>query len=161
MKKFVKFCFVGVVWSVLLFSVFDFILQGIWNFSLFRLQDWQLLSTFWNEGGVIRSFADYVFVLILIAILPIWIWGWKKALKIKIMALLAKPFDWYSAQKIAEYEQNTARIVLKNLGTSFKKESEEDEIKDELKKIEKDLDNSKLTAQIRDAVNQKISDAKK
>ena len=156
MKKFVKFCFVGVVWSVLLFSVFDFILQGIWNFSLFRLQDWQLLSTFWNEGGVIRSFADYVFVLILIAILPIWIWGWRKALKIKIMALLAN-----AAKKIAEYEQNTARIVLKNLGTSVKKESEEDEIKDELKKIEKDLDNSKLTAQIRDAVSQKISDAKK
>ena len=50
---------------------------------------------------------------------------------------------------------------MKNLGTSVKTESAEDEIKDELKKIEKDLDNSKLTAQIRDAVNQKISDAKK
>ena len=58
MKKFVKFCFVGVVWSVILFSVFDFILQIIWNFSLFSLSDWKLLNTFWNTGGAIRSFAE-------------------------------------------------------------------------------------------------------
>lgn len=161
MKKFVKFYFVGVVWSVILFSVFDFILQIIWNFSLFSLSDWKLLNTFWNTGGAIRSFADYVFVLILLAILPIWVWGWRRALKIKIIPLLLKPYDWYTAKKIAEYEQNTSRIVLKNMGTSVKKESDEDEIKNELKQIEKNLDNSKLTTQIRDTISQKISDAKK
>lgn len=161
MKKFIKFCFVGIIWSAILFSVFDFILQIIWNFSLFNLSDWKLLNTFWNTGGAIRSFADYVFALALLAILPIWVLGWKKALKIKIIPLLMKPLDWFAAKQIEKYEKNSSRIVLKNMGTSVKKESDEDEIKAELKKIEKDLDNAKLTAQIRNSISNKISDTKK
>ena len=53
------------------------------------------------------------------------------------------------------------RIVIKNIGLQEEKESEADIIKKELKNIEKEIDNSKETAKIRENIAGQINQLKK
>lgn len=158
--KILKAIIVGSLWTCVLLFAGNKITLFFWKFNLLSAADWQLIAGFWNRGGVIKTASDYLFVSTLFLIPIIWIAGWKRLMKVKIGTLLLRPFEAYSDWQAKRYENNS-RIVLKNMGTTSVKETPKEKIKSDLKKIEKQIDNNKETAKIRENIGEKISRLKK
>ena len=160
MKKFLRFILIGTIWTALFLVVCLYFFVFVWNFNFLSAQDRQFLVSFWDQGGVIKSYADYLFVFSFVFAFVLWLWGLIKALRTNYWALFLKPFDMFRNWEVRRY-QSSKRVVLKNIGTTIVgAKSEKEEIADKLKKLEKDLDNNKKTDEIREMFKAKFSKPK-
>ncbi len=100
-----------------------YLFKTIWNFNILKAKHWQIISRFWEEGGVINSTQEILFFSTLLLIIPLWYIGLKKALKVSLVKIFFFPFFMYDAYQERKYNKAPKSIVLKNMGTSFTKKS--------------------------------------
>lgn len=150
-KKFLRVCFVGTLWSGLYFSIVYFIMKFFWKFDIFKKQYWKTISRFWNDGGVIDSFSEYTFVITLLAVVPLWIWGWRRAMKVSIARIIFFPIFWYNNYQERKYAQAPKSITLKNMGGGIKARQSPQQVMEEMiasrmpkEKEKKDLNSNKI-----------------
>lgn len=155
--KFLKFIFVGAVWSYFLLSVSLFATIKIWNFNYLSYRSWKIINIFWNEGGSISQPKDYGLFFTLIMLIPLWLLGWRYLYKKNITAFLISPIVWYNKRSLAKYDKDIPRIVLKNMGNTQKVDPKE-VIENKLKHIKTDIDNREKTSDhLREQLKEKIS----
>jgi len=148
--KFIRFCFIGIIWTVLYFSIVHFAIKSIWKFDIFNKKYWDIISAFWDEGGVINSFQEYSFLFVLLAVIPFWIWGWVKANKLSVAKIIFFPFFWYNSYQERKYSRAPKAITLKNMGGSVGTRSPQQAMEDMIasrmpkEKDKKDLNSSKI-----------------
>lgn len=158
MKKFssiIKFIVIESLWTCALLSLCNYLFLRFWKFNLFNSNDWQIIHSFWNNGGKIKSADDLLFFASFIFILILWMWCGKKLYHLKFSELLTLPFEYYSRWELKRYGE-TSRIVIKNIGTVVENKNQNDIIKEKLKEVEKKLDNEKETSKIRESIASKI-----
>lgn len=158
-KKIIKILIVGSIWTYIFVALVDPLFQHWWRFSLLRGDDWQTIAYYWNHGGKFKTANDFALLGAIAALPIVWVVGLIWAYKIKYTELLLKPLEWMFDRKYLA--DSGKRIVIKNIGLQEEKESEADIIKKELKNIEKEIDNSKETAKIRENIAGQINQLKK
>ena len=155
--KISKFLIIGVIWTYIYLYASLYLTISVWNFNYLSNNDWNIISTYWDEGGSIKQFKDYCFFITLLLIIPIWLWVWKYFYQKNFLALLLAPIFWYNKRKIAKYGQSTSRIVLKNMGTTGKKIDPNEFIENKLKSIKGEMDKKEKSSDIlRESLKEKI-----
>ena len=105
-------------WTSLYLWVVNLVMIYFWHFNIFEKRYWLVINDFWNAGGVIDQFSEYMFLLMLILIIPLWILGFKKASHISYTRLIFFPIFWYNDYISKKYASAPEHIVLKNIGSS-------------------------------------------
>lgn len=154
--KLFKASVVGIIWSYIYIFATELLLYYLWNFDYLSPQDWNTINTFWEHGGVIKTWKDYLFILSLLVVIPLWFWGWKYLYRQNYLEILLWPLNAYNRHIINRYGSESKRILLKNIGTSVKVEEEMKQKTAAIKPIEwKEAD------KVRQAVSEKISSSHK
>lgn len=158
--KLIKALTVGVVWTVIYVYGADLLMISLWNFDFLNISHWQVIDTFWENGGKIKTGRDYAFVAMLAAVIPLWLAGWRYFYRVNFMALLLFPFTWYNNRMIRKYGENSSHIILKNMGATQKKPNLEEIIESRMqmssrKPVEKEA------VIIRQNIQEKLSSAGK
>ena len=151
--KFIRFCFIGIAWSLLFWYLAFRIMDFIWQFNLFNPGHWKKIALFWDRGGTINTFSEWMFFIALFALLPLWIWGWRKANKVQLAKVIFFPVFWYHDYQEKKYAQAPQTITLKNMGAKVgKKNSLEDMIAERMpkEKDKKDLNSNKIRSSFED-----------
>ena len=159
-SQFIRFCFICALWSLVFLSVTAYFFKTVYNFNLFKKQHWQIISRFWEEGGVINTTQEVLFILCLLAIIPLWFYGLHKSLKISLVKILFFPIFIYNAYQEKKYSKTPKSIVLKNMGLSFGKKSPRQEMEDMIaSRMPKETDKKDLNSnKIRSSLEEKSTD---
>ena len=159
-KKFlalIKFSVIGVIWSYIYLCCTLLIFKFFWDFNYLSRNNWRIISTFWNEGGKIRTGSDFAFILCLLLLIPLWIWGWKKLYKANILQLLLNPVFWFQNRKAKTYLSQMSKIKLHNIGASVGAEIKQN-FENELKQQQKNIENTpKVAHNIRSQIKNKLT----
>lgn len=157
MKKLLRFLIIGSLWTGFFGLLCLYFFVWVWKFNFLSPQDRAFLVSFWNNGGMIKSYTDYLFVLSFLICFLLWLLGLRKALKTDYLKLFLKPFDFWRNWEVRHY-QSSKHIVLKNIGTTINaKEEEKEFVTNQLKKIEENFNENKKTDKLRDSVKSKLS----
>lgn len=140
-----KFLFVGAVWTYIYLCLTLLLFKSVWGFNYLSPTGWKVLSTFWNEGGKIRTGSDYMFVLCLILLVPLWLWGWRKLHK-NFLNLLMWPVTFYQKRSADKYMKSMSRIKLHNIGVSIGDDVKKD-FENRLKQQKMKIENSPRASQ--------------
>lgn len=156
--KFLKFSLVGIIWSYFfIYASVIFTIQ-LWNFNYLSLSDWSIISSYWQQGGIIRQPKDYGFFFTLLALIPLWLFGWRYFYKKSFIAVLLAPIVWYNNKMITKYGSNSSRIILKNLGSTSKKLDPKELIENKLKRVKHTMEEQEKTADtLREQLREKIN----
>ena len=156
MKKLLKFIrglliFIG--WTGL-FTVFsNFLISLIWNFDFMSARSWQLLSEFWNSGGVIKTTSDVLLLASLFMLPLLCLVGFILVLKINYANILLWPVKFLDNLFSSKSDNEPERIVLKNQKSS--RQIIED-IKSELDSLKPEK--AKEAGNIRSEITKKLSE---
>jgi|GEM_PF-318030 len=150
--KYLRFLLVATGWTVLYAFIVKLIMWQFWQFDIFDTKYWGIISKFWNEGGVINTASEYLFLLALVLIIPLWYWGLRKVNKLSFVKIIFFPVFWYYDYQNRKYGSETApRVVIKNIGTKVSKKQSPQQMMEEMianrmpkAKEKKDLNSSKI-----------------
>ena len=148
--KFIRFCFILSVWTAIFLTLSELFFKYIWKFRLFDKKYWQIISQFWESGGIINSWKEMLFVFCLAMIIPLWFIGLRKALKVSIVKVIFFPIFWYNAYQEKKYTKTPKNIVLKNMGVTLGKKSAKQNLEEMISSRmpketdKKDLNSSKI-----------------
>lgn len=155
---FVKFAVIGVIWSYIYLCCTVFLFKSAWDFNYLSRTSWSIISTFWQEGGKIKSGSDYLFIICLLLLIPLWLWGWKKLCRINWVQVIMMPISWNESRKAQKYLKSMSRIKLHNIGASVGAEIKKD-FENKLKKQQEDIENSPKASQaIRSQIKSRLAD---
>ncbi len=152
MKKILKFIrglSIFVIWTPLFVSLSNILIYQIWKFNFLSSASWNILSSFWNHGGVIKTASDLLLLLSLFLLPFLWFTGFIISLKINYFKALAGLFSRFC---ISQKPQQPERIIIKNLKNS--KQLVED-IKNEIESIKPQK--SEEASNIRSEITKKLS----
>ena len=157
--KFIKALIVCTIWSAVYLYATDILMIYIWNFDFLNIHHWEVINTFWEKGGKIKTGKDYLFVAMLLSIIPVWLWGCRYFYKVNYLNILLFPITYYNNRMIKKYGEGTSRIVLKNMGATREKPKLEDIIESRLKESAQKTE--KESNKIRQNIHNKINSANK
>ncbi len=128
---FVKFLFISFVWTVFVLGTTCFVFRVFWNFDLFSPQGWKIINNWWQNGGNIKTWQDFLFFVILFIVLPIIFFGIKYGMKIDLMRTFLSPIIYFMNRGLDEMPKN---VTIKNIDVSLRKISKEEIIDKEVEK---------------------------
>jgi hypothetical protein len=151
-KKFFRITLSGIGWTVLYAYIVGIIMKYFWHFDIFNPRYWRIIDRFWQNGGVIDTASEYMFILTLMLIIPLWILGWKKANGLSYVKIIFFPVFWYNDYVRRKYADATQScIVIKNMGATKNKKQTPQQMMEEMiaermpkAKDKKDLNSSKI-----------------
>ena len=118
MKKifyFIRGIIVLAGWSILFFLSSNFLINLIWHFNFMSPHSWNILSSFWNHGGVIKTASD-IFLISSLFLLPfLWLIGYILVLKLNYIRLFLSPISYFLSIFYHNSKGNPERIIIKNL----------------------------------------------
>lgn len=156
LMAFLKWAIVGVIWSYFYLLMTMILFKSVWGFNYMSRRSWNVISTFWEQGGRIKSGNDYLFVICLLLLIPLWIWGWKKLYKTNYVALLLIPVLWYQNRSAKKYMKSMSRIKIHNIGISIGDDVKQD-FEDKLKRQQTEIEKSPKASQaIRSGVKNRL-----
>lgn len=155
----VKFVFVSFTWAIILFSAFSILLKIFWDFNVLNYKAWEIIAKWWQSGGNINSWQDFLFFMILLLFFPLLIIGIKRGMKINYLQLMAKPFVYFLNRGLDEEPQS---VTIKNIDVLAQKTTKEEFINNivdqRIKEIEGDNpppSDDKINKQIREKLAEK------
>ena len=156
--KFIKFIFVGSVWSAFWLVLMQRVMIFIWNFNFFSKNQWRMVASFWNANGTIKGLSDYMLFITLLLVVVVWFFGFRYFYKVGYGRLLLKPFEYFSGKQIEKYSKEGKHVVIKNLVVGEKITL--DELIDEKIKAEDKNKQMKESESLRQNISQKIIERK-
>ena len=121
--RFIRFWLIFIAWTAFFMAASSYFFKLVWKFDLFNKKYWRIISSFWDNGGVINTGQEVLFIICLLLLIPLWFFGLKKALKIPLVKIFFFPFFLYNAYQEKKYSKAPKSIVIKNMGMSFTKKS--------------------------------------
>ncbi len=112
--KFFRFLLIGSLWSAVYLFAASIIVYYLWHFNLMSPADWQKISDFWNNNGVIKAAPDYWFFITLLLVVIFWFWGWRRLNRVDYLEIFLWPFRIYNRYIIRKYGHGSKRILLRN-----------------------------------------------
>ncbi len=158
MKKIFKLfrnIIVMILWSLVFVYITNTLYIKLWNFDYTHTTSWQIMSDYWNSGGVIESTSDIILVSALILLPVLWFWGYIKALKLNYTVLVLKPISLVY-DVINRSSDNSERIVIRNIKSNAQRA---EEIKNELSSLKPQK--PKETNTIRQNLQEKVTNGLK
>ena len=152
MKKFFLFIrglFIFIGWSFIFLVASNYLIRLVWNFDFMSSRSWDILETFWNRGGVIKTTSDVLLLMALFLLPFIWLTGFIFALRRNYLNILTAPFKVFRRRKPAEPE----RIVIKNIKSS---QQMIEDIKNEIESLKPKK--AEQSGHIRAEIKQKLSE---
>lgn len=152
MKKFFLFIrglFIFIGWSFVFLVASNYLIRLVWNFDFMSSRSWDIMETFWNRGGVIKTTSDVLLLMALFLLPFIWLTGFIFALRIEYLNIFAAPFKIFSRRKPAKPE----RIVIKNIKSS---QQMIEDIKNEIESLKPEK--AEQSGHIRTEIKQKLSE---
>lgn len=157
MKKILKNIYKTIflcLWTYLYLLGTSILFIYFWNFNILSGANWQVVYQYWESGGVIHTWKDYLLLGLLISYIPVWYIGWKHFRQIEWIHILLWPITKYNQYIIGKYGSDAPHIVLKNMGTGDIKIEEEIERKSKPKsKIETDAEVNSIRAEVAKKIN--------
>lgn len=155
MKLFFRFfrnCLVFFGWLFVYILITNTIIRAIWNFDYLSTKSWQIFSSYWNSGGVLKTSSD-VLLLFTLLILPIFcLLGFlllKKQNFAKLfLASISFVFKFFSTSS----PKTPERIAIKKA----KNAQTAEDIKNEIESLKPQK--SKKAGDLRSQVIQKLTD---
>lgn len=155
--KFLRFIFIGTLWSYIYLYYADFLIIKMWRFNILSHTDWMTIESFWNQGGVIKQSKDYLFLSVLILIIPVWILTLYFACKIHYLDILLYPIYKYNQHITQKYGKDSSRIILRNMGRGKKIQTQIEEMVAATKpKSNQNMETNK----VRQAIEEKLKASK-
>ena len=152
--KFIKQSISFLVWTYIYLMVSSMLFIYFWNFNILSASNWNLVQRYWESGGIIHTWKDYLLLLFLIGYIPLWYIGWKRFSNLNWIQILLWPITKYNQHVINKYEKDSLHITIKNMGTGGVKIEEEIEIKSKPKtKIETDAEVNRIRAAVSERIN--------
>ena len=160
MKKlfyFIRCSLVFIGWSALFFLASNFLINLIWRFDFMSSHSWNVLSSFWNQGGVIKTSSDILLISSLFLLPFLWLIGYILVLKLNYINIFLFPINLILGLFNRNDASKPERIIIKNLKSN---EQFIEDIKNEIDSIKpKEAEKAK---NIRSKITQKLSqEAKK
>lgn len=153
---FLKWAIVGIIWTYIYLFITMVLFKSTWGFNYMSRSSWGVISTFWEQGGRIKSGSDYLFVICLILLIPLWIWGWKKLYKANYVAILLVPLLWYQNRSANKYMKSMSRIKIHNIGISIGDDVKQD-FENKLKRQQTEIEKApKASQRIRSGLKNKL-----
>lgn len=154
--KIIKASFVAILLCYPFLYFTDWFFIKVFNFDYLVVSDWKKISVFWQKGGIIKVWQDYVFLACLFSLPLFFIFLLRFFTKFNYLNLLLFPISYYNNYIISRYGDGSKRIILRNLGRSKK-------ISEKLEEIGKpNIEESKKQSQnIRLALQEKLTNLKK
>lgn len=153
MKKifyFIRGIVIFTVWSIV-FSLFsNFLINLIWRFDFMSAHSWNILSSFWNQGGVIKTASDILLISSLFLLPFLWLIGYILVLKLDYIKIFLAPINWVSS--IFNSNTKPERIIIKNLKSNSQFI---EDIKNEIDSLKPQ--EAKRARDIRSEITQKLS----
>ncbi len=121
MKKLLRFLRASLVltcWSSLFILCSNLLINLIWRFNFMSAKSWEVLASFWNQGGVLKTTSDILLITTLILLPVFWLIGFIFALKLKYIPLLLRPISFVFSLFHRHDDEEPERIVLKNIKSS-------------------------------------------
>ena len=159
MKKALRYIAIFCIVFLFLIFVYFHVFKVIWNFNILNVKSYKAMYSFWERGGVFKTFKDCS-LLFLMAIFPVLgFYITAKLYKKGFWATLTKPINKLYRKFNAPEPMDDVHIVIKNLGA---KTGDIDEIiSDKLKEKGDVLANSNTTKSIRQLISVKIEENEK
>lgn len=135
MKKLIKIfrlTAIGVAWTTLYAYVVSLLMRYFWHFEFLNPRYWKIINKFWQNGGIIDTTSEYMFIFTIILIIPLWVLGWKKAIKLDYIKVIFFPVFWYNSYINKKYDQAPSRVVLKNMGSGKNKKQSPQQMMEEM-----------------------------
>lgn len=151
--KAIKFIILASVWSFIFIGFSRFLLNMVFKFDFLSHTQWKAIAEYWNKGGVVRDFSDYMFFVSLIIVFVLWLWGIRKVNKIKYSRLFLKPLEYFANRDIKKYESIDTHVVIKNISVG-EKLTVEDIIKERIKNEQ--TSKAKDAEDLRKTISEKI-----
>lgn len=104
-------------WTWIFSAASNALITLVWNFNFMSARSWEILSAFWNQGGVIKTSSDILLLSSLFLLPFLWLIGYILAIKFNYAAILLYPVDLIS-RLLEQKSDHSERIVLKNLKPS-------------------------------------------
>ena len=155
--KLFKWLITGALWSYVYFLCTVSLFVSIWNFNYLSSSSWQVITEYWQKGGVIKTGTDFLFLFALILLIPLWIWGWRKLYQMNILNLFLVPLNWYQKRSADSYMKSMSRIKIHNIGVSLEDDAKQDfdsKIKSREQAIKSD---TKASESIRSQIKNKLT----
>ena len=135
--KIIKFLFVSFVWTILLSGIASCILNIFWDFNLFSSKGWSIIAKWWQRGGIINSWQDYLFFIVLFTLLPLWVLGIKRGMRINFVRILLAPIEYVLNHGLDEEPKS---ITIKNIDVLTHKTTKEEYINNIVEQRMKEMD---------------------
>jgi hypothetical protein len=156
--KISRFLIIGIIWSYIYAFLTSYITIYFWKFNILSINSWKIISAYWNNGGIIKTSNDYIFLFTLLIIFVIWLIGLIILRKKSLLGILLAPVFLYNDHIIKKYGEDSKRIILKNMGISKKTDIKE-LVEKELNKKAKDIKKERID--VRGSISKKIMSIKK
>ncbi len=156
MKKIIRLIrgiFVLIGWTGVFIFLSNLLTSIIWNFNFMSSRSWDILSSFWNHGGVIKTTSDVVLITILLTLPLFWLIGYILVLKLNYTKILLYPINLIYNIFTPKTNKEPERIVIKNIKSS---QQMVDDIKAEIDSLKPEK--SKEAGNLRSEINKKLSD---
>ena len=153
MKKLLHFLrnlIVLIGWTYVFIYLADILFIMIWNFDFTSSSSWQIVSSYWNSGGTIKTTSD-ILLFAALGLLPIfWLIGLLRVLKIKYL-------QWFLCPVRLFYNIFNRSSLPDRIAIRYTKSNEQraEEIKNELSSLKPSKAES--SSNIRSDVKGKIS----
>ena len=150
------------VWSIIYFTCLRFVFAYFWNFDIFYVEYWGVISEFWQRGGVIKTGKDMSLIFAIFMVIPLWLLTLVIFVKFNYTKIIIFPVKLYDRYMLLKYDPNEERIVIKNLSTKKEKMTIDDMINAKMKQMkkEKDADKNLEADKIRSTIQEKIKNKK-
>lgn len=162
MKKIKKALrYIAICCTVFLFLIFVYfyVFKAIWNFNILSVKSYKAMYSFWENGGVFKTFKDCSLLFLMMFFPVLGFYMTARLYKKGFWATILKPINKLYRKFSAPVPMDDVHIVIKNLGA---KTGDIDEIiSDKLKEKGDSLANSNTTRSIRQQISVKIEENEK
>ena len=116
--QFLRNLFVFICWTFFFVVLSNFLIKLIWGFDFMSAHSWNVLTGFWNQGGVIKTASD-ILLLLSLALLPfLWFIGALLIKQLNFWKIISFPFRIILKFFNNDTDKTPQRFVIKNIQSS-------------------------------------------
>ena len=108
--------FIG--WTFFFVVLSNFLIKLIWKFDFLSIHSWNILASFWNQGGVIKTTSDVLLLFSLVLLPLLWLMGAVLIKRLNFWQVFSFPFRILFKPFISDDNETPPRIVIKNIKSS-------------------------------------------
>ena len=116
--RFLRNTLIFIGWTYFFIAFSNALIDLIWRFDFLSQKSWNILSTFWNNGGILKTTSDVLLITSLFLLPILWFVGFILVKRFNYLKIFLFPFNLLCSPFRKNFSAEPKRIVLKNLKSS-------------------------------------------